>query len=84
MSLRQAINAKCRDCIHDPGSGLGTWREQIAQCTCTACPLWPHRPGPESGPCTRSKMDAALCGRADSGRRDGSEQAGGTTPAEAA
>jgi hypothetical protein len=33
ISLRQAINAKCKDCIYDPLSGLGTWREQVARCT---------------------------------------------------
>ena len=27
MSLRNAINAKCRDCIYDPLCGGGTWRE---------------------------------------------------------
>ena len=43
-SLRDAINAKCKDCIHDPLSGLGTWREQVAGCTATDCPLYPVRP----------------------------------------
>lgn len=46
MSLRRAINAKCRDCIHDPQAGQGTWRQQVAACTCTSCPLWPVRPLP--------------------------------------
>ena len=43
LSLRGAIDAKCRDCIYDelePGS----WRRQVAACTVTACPLHPVRP----------------------------------------
>lgn len=59
-SLRQAIDAKCRDCIHDDQSGLGTWREQVARCTCAACPLWPVRTGPESGPYQRAKIDDVI------------------------
>ena len=43
-SLRKAIDAKCKDCIHDPLSGLGAWREQVQLCTVTSCPLWPVRP----------------------------------------
>jgi hypothetical protein len=44
VGLRAAINAKCKDCIYDPLSGLGTWRQQVEGCTCTDCPLWPVRP----------------------------------------
>ena len=43
-SLRDAINAKGKDCIYDPLSGLGAWREQVAGCTATDCPLYPVRP----------------------------------------
>ena len=43
-TLRQAINAKCKDCIYDPLSGLGSWRQQVGGCTSTDCPLWPIRP----------------------------------------
>ena len=43
-SLRQAINAKCKDCIYDPLSGLGTWRQQVEGCTSTDCGLYPVRP----------------------------------------
>ena len=43
-SLRDAINAKCKDCIYDPLSGLGAWREQVTACTATECPLYPVRP----------------------------------------
>jgi hypothetical protein len=50
MSLRAAINAKCKDCIYDPKCGGGTWREQVAQCPSTDCPLWPVRPAPDGGP----------------------------------
>ena len=59
-SLRQPIDAKCRDCIVDPGNGMGTWREQIAQCTALACPLWPVRTGPGSGPYQRPAIDDKL------------------------
>lgn len=44
-SLREAINAKCRDCIYDPtAKGLGRWREQVAACTSSTCPLFEVRP----------------------------------------
>ena len=43
-SLRGAINAVCRACIHDPGNGGGTWREQVTACTSRPCPLYPVRP----------------------------------------
>ena len=55
MSLRRAINQKCRDCIYDPLSGHGTWRQQIAGCTVYACPLWQFRPLAER------MTDGALC-----------------------
>jgi len=45
-SLRAAINAKCRECIYDPTSGGGTWREQVAACTAPKCPLFSVRPMP--------------------------------------
>lgn len=44
MSLRAAINAKCKDCIYDPLSGLGNWRQQVTACTIKTCSLWPVRP----------------------------------------
>ena len=44
VSLRGAINAKCKDCIYDPLSGLGAWREQVEGCTSYNCPLYPYRP----------------------------------------
>lgn len=43
MSLRKAINLKCRECIYDP-MAEGTWRQQISACTSPDCPLYPHRP----------------------------------------
>ena len=49
-SLRGAINAKCRDCIYDPKSGMGTWRQQVAACTVYACPLWQVRPVADAMP----------------------------------
>ena len=44
MSLRKAINDKCRQCIYDPKAGMGTWRQQVSACSVYVCPLWPHRP----------------------------------------
>lgn len=44
MSLRQAVNEHCKNCIYDPQSGLGTWRQQVEACTVTECAIWPHRP----------------------------------------
>ena len=42
MSLRAAINAKCRDCIVDPAAS-GSAAVQVELCACYACPLWPVR-----------------------------------------
>lgn len=44
MSLRKAINDKCKECIYDPYGGNGTWRKQVEDCTSRTCPLWPVRP----------------------------------------
>jgi len=49
-SLRAAIDAKCKSCIYDPGSGNGSWREQVQACSSANCPLHPLRP------LSRSKM----------------------------
>jgi len=43
-SMRKAINDKCKDCIWDPLSGLGNWRQQVQGCTSVDCPLYPLRP----------------------------------------
>ncbi len=43
MSLRKAINAKCRECICDP-LDAGTAAQQIACCVASHCPLHPVRP----------------------------------------
>jgi hypothetical protein len=65
LSLRAAINAKCKSCIHDPHSGLGKWQEQVARCTVSRCPLHPVRVGasqeePLEGPFpARSGREAA-------------------------
>lgn len=63
MSLRKAIDAKCKDCIYDPKSGGGTWREQIAQCSCSDCPLWPYRTAPRSGPYSNPPRDSGVLTR---------------------
>ena len=43
MSLRKAVNDKCKECIYDPRS-LGTWRKQVEDCTSRLCPLYHERP----------------------------------------
>ena len=43
-SLRKAINDKCKECLHDPVSGWGTWRQQVDGCTSYECPLYHVRP----------------------------------------
>ena len=40
---QQAINAFCKQCIHDP-LAPGNWRQQVTACTWTDCPLYPYRP----------------------------------------
>lgn len=44
LSLRKAVNAKCKECIHDPICGGGTWRQQVEKCTSSNCPLYAVRP----------------------------------------
>ena len=47
VSLRSAVNAKCKECSYDPDAkGLGGWREQIAACGGVNCPLYDVRPVP--------------------------------------
>jgi len=48
---QQSINAKCKDCIHDPGEP-GTWVQQVEACELTECALWGYRP------LSRAKVDA--------------------------
>ena len=48
MSMRKAINDKCKSCGHDDHAP-GTWREQIAQCSVISCALWSLRPAPSGG-----------------------------------
>lgn len=33
-----------KECIYDPRSGTGTWREQVTACTSYGCPLFAVRP----------------------------------------
>ena len=42
--LRASINGKGKDCIYDPLSGGGTWRQQVSNCPSKDCPLYPVRP----------------------------------------
>lgn len=43
MSLRKAINAKCKECIYEAGSA-GGWRQQVQACNSHKCPLFNVRP----------------------------------------
>ncbi len=47
-SLRGAINAMCRSCIYDR-LAAGNWRQQVTNCACPACALYPVRPVSKSG-----------------------------------
>ena len=47
MSLRNAINQKCKDCIYDP-EVEGGWIQQVSLCELFDCPLWEHRPKPRT------------------------------------
>ena len=60
VSLRKSINAKCKDCIYDPSSGGGTWRQQVAKCSATSCPLWAVRPLALKGPLAAAPTDPAM------------------------
>jgi len=43
MSLRKAVNNKCKECSYD-NLDVGTWRQQVERCIDTTCPLHPVRP----------------------------------------
>lgn len=43
MSLRKAINAKCKSCIYDE-LAAGTWLGQVTLCSVWRCPLFDVRP----------------------------------------
>ena len=43
MSLRKAINEKCKDCIYDK-CAPGNWKQQVTLCSVKSCPLYEVRP----------------------------------------
>ncbi len=43
MSLRKAVDAYCKSCIHDPLAGLGNWKQQVEGCTVKKCELFEYR-----------------------------------------
>ena len=43
MSLRKAINAKCKSCVYDE-LAAGTWLAQVTLCSILRCPLFEIRP----------------------------------------
>lgn len=44
-SYRDAVFAKCKECIFDPCQP-GTWRQQVGECASANCPLHALRPKP--------------------------------------
>jgi hypothetical protein len=56
VSRKARIDAKCKECIYDPGA-QGSWRFQTQNCEDRRCPLWPVRPkqGKAAGPKTTEK-----------------------------
>tara|TARA_B100002049_G_scaffold230145_1_gene206697 strand:+ start:381 stop:626 length:246 start_codon:yes stop_codon:yes gene_type:complete len=77
-SLRAAIDAKCRDCVVDPLAG-GTRLQQIIDCTCASCPLYPVRP--QRSPSKQKQMQAQQA--SESLSLSGEQGRIGTTPQEA-
>ena len=59
MSLRNAINQKCKDCIYDP-EVEGGWKQQVSLCELSDCPLWEYRPHPRTS-AQSPKMTASQC-----------------------
>jgi len=47
-SYPKVIAQMCKVCIYDPIGGIGTWREQVRDCTSPKCPLYPVRPLPST------------------------------------
>lgn len=45
LSLRSAIDDKCKECVYDP-LARGAWREQVADCGGVNCRLYSVRPVP--------------------------------------
>lgn len=66
LSLRDAVNAKCKSCIYDPFGGCGTWREQVQACSSANCPLHSVRPmavkAPKAAPQTPEKVSGGSGG----------------------
>ncbi len=59
MSMRKAIDEKCKDCIYDP-EVEGGWKQQVWACELQACALWPHRTKPRT-PRQSPKMTSETC-----------------------
>jgi hypothetical protein len=57
LSLRAAIDSKCKECIADPPDGR-MWRHQVEQCTTERCPLFKVRPRVRRGIAAESTESA--------------------------
>jgi len=59
ISLRKAINEKCKACTYDE-LDAGTWRGQVDACDLTHCPLHPVRPRKTRKSLAKNEQPAAL------------------------
>ena len=59
MSMRKAIDVKCKDCIYDP-EVEGGWKQQVWACDMEDCSLWPYRTKPRI-PKQSPKMTSETC-----------------------
>jgi hypothetical protein len=56
LSLRSAINKKCRSCVFDKANA-GSWLTQVTLCSCKSCPLYEVRPVTKS-PISKGTLQA--------------------------
>ena len=60
VSLRKAIDAKCKHCAYDE-LDAGNWRQQVEACQSTWCPL--HAVRPVTGATRRANVDPVKAAR---------------------
>ncbi len=66
ITYKQAVEAKCRQCIYDPHQP-GTWRRQVAECPCVSCSLHPVRPVPRNWHASNGRGQGASSGTPPAG-----------------
>lgn len=52
------VAAKCIECIYDPLSGNGHWRQQVAACAIYSCPLYAARPKSTASDTLKDDMES--------------------------